>query len=76
VLSLALVAGVAYVTVAVVAVVNAVVVVASRNHTADPVGAVAVNVIEPAPHLDCVVFTVGKSGTALIVAVADFNVAA
>lgn len=52
------------------------VVVASRNHTADPVGAVAVNVIEPAPHLDCVVVTVGKPGTALIVAVADFNVAA
>jgi hypothetical protein len=30
-------------------------------------------VIEPAPHLVCVVFTVGKSGTVFIVAVADFN---
>ena len=58
------------------AVVNAVVVVASRNHTADPVGAVAVNVIEPVPHLACVVFTVGNPGIALIVAVADFNVVA
>ena len=57
----------------VVAVVNAVPPTALRNHTADPVDAVAVNTIEPVPHLDCVVFTTGNPGTALIVAVADFN---
>jgi hypothetical protein len=38
-----------------------------------PNDAVAVNTIEPDPHLDCVVVTVDNPGTALIVAVADFN---
>lgn len=61
-------------TVVVVAVVSAVPPIALRNHTADdPVGAVAVKVMDPAPHLDCVVFTVGDAGTALMVAVADFS---
>ena len=72
-LSAALVKGVVYVTVAVVPVVNAAPPTSLRNHTADPLGAVAVNTIEPVPHLDWVVFTVGKPGTALIVAVAAFN---
>ena len=47
---------------------------ASRYHTAEaPVGAVAVSIIEPVPHLDCVVFTVGNAGTALIVAMVAFS---
>ena len=57
------------------AVVKAVVVVALRNHTAEPVGAVAVKTIEPVPHLDCVVFTEAVSGTVLIVAVSGLNAA-
>ena len=68
-----LVAGVVYVTVAVVAVVNAVPPTSLRNHTADPAGAVAVNTIEPVPHLDCVVFTDGNPGKSLMVAVTDLN---
>jgi hypothetical protein len=61
----------------VVAVVKAVVVVASRYHTAEaPTGAVAVSTIDPVPHLDCVVFTVGNAGIVLIVAIVAFSVAA